>query len=59
MVLSDGERDKSIDELPSDFDDAEDEDGFIVGERLVAPNATMYTTSQLHSMFSIILTHRC
>lgn len=50
MVVSDGERDyDEKDELPSDFDEVE-ENGFSIGERLVAPSATMYTTADLHSM---------
>ena len=51
MVVSDGEREyneKEVDELPSEWEDAEDENGFGIGDRLVAPNATMYTTAELH-----------
>ncbi len=56
MVVSDAERefnDKEVDELPSESEDGEEENGFSIGDRLVAPNATMYTTFDLHSTFML------
>ena len=61
MVVSDSEKDyndKEVDELPSDLEDGEDENGLNIGERLVAPNATMYTTAELHSMLYHIQGYR-